>query len=112
MHIVCRATKASLPAYIEQRTDQQVVFAIGGQRCRIATSIVRAHDTFYFHWEEQNGEIFNVIVDTHHRAEFDGYATRELLEMIPAPPRRSRWICSSERGEIWEEPIPNPLDGL
>ena len=63
MRIVCRAHKASLAAYIEQRTDQQVVFAIGGQRCRLATSIFMAHDVFFFLWEEQDGEILNFIVD-------------------------------------------------
>ncbi len=111
MRIVCCAQKASLAAYIEQRTDQQVVFAIGGQRCRLATPIVAAHDVFYFHWEEQDGEILNVIVDTYHRVEFSGCEPRDLRTMSP-PHRGPRWICSQESGQIWQEQLPDPLEGL
>ncbi|MDH3601284.1 MAG: hypothetical protein OEU26_16835 [Candidatus Tectomicrobia bacterium] len=89
MRLVCRADTNTLDAYIERRTDQQVVFAIGAMTCRIGREIVASHDTLYFHIEEQGGEVLNVIVDTVHRQEFSHCPERELLQTF-APPRRAQ----------------------
>lgn len=80
MRLVCRADTPTLDAYIEQRTDQQVVFAIGGRTCRIASKLVASHQTLYFHIEELGGEVLNAIVDTVHRHEFSHCPERELLQ--------------------------------
>ena len=86
MRTVCCAAKASLAPYVERRTDQQIVFLIGGLHCFIAPPLVAAHDVFYFHWEEEDGELLNVIVDTDHRAEFSSCPQRDLLQTL-APPQ-------------------------
>lgn len=112
MRIVCCAAKAALAPYVEKRNDQQIVFSIAGQRCRLSTEVVASHHTFYFHWEEQEGDILNVIVDTSHRVEFNGCAPRDLLQTVPPPQSSPRWICSPESGQIWLEQLPDPLDGL
>jgi hypothetical protein len=78
----------------------------------IAAPIVAAHDVFYFHWEEENGQILNVIVDTCHRVEFESCTERDLLQTVVPPERRPRWICASEGGRIWAEPQPDLLAGL
>ena len=112
MRIVCCAAKAALSPYVETRTDHQIVFSIAGQRCRLSTEVVATHDTFYFHWEEQAGDILNVIVDTYHRVEFNGSVPLDLVRTLPPPQRCPRWICSAENGQIWQEPLPDPLEGL
>ena len=112
MRTVCCAAKASLAPYVERRTDQQIVFSIGGLHCFIATPLVAAHDVFYFHWEEEDGELLNVIVDTVHRAEFSSCPQRDLLQTLAPTQRRPRWICAPGQGQVWAESLPNPLAGL
>lgn len=112
MRIVCCAKKTSLSPYVERCTDEQIIFTIGACRCRLSTPIVAAHDVFYFHWEEEAGQVLNVIVDTHHRMEFESCPERDLLQTIAAPEHRPRWICAPEQGHIWAEPQPDLLAGL